>query len=269
MKNSMDKMNGVERIEAAFANEDSVIKRPLFMPYFTLGYPDYDESLAVVEACAAAGADMMELGIPFSDPLADGPTIQHSTQVALENGMTVEKCLTAVAALRARNIHIPFLLMGYINPIMAYGIKRFVADAAKAGADGFIIPDLPMDEAAELIFHCRRHNMATIFLVAPNSPPERIKIAVKLSSGFTYLVSVMGVTGARRNVASDLADFAARVHAAGEGRSAVGFGISTPEQAAQVGQLADGVIVGSALIKAVDAADDKAAAAYNFVAQFR
>lgn len=256
-------MRPVDKIQAAFAN-----KRPLFMPYFTLGYPNHDTALDVVEACANAGADMMELGIPFSDPLADGPTIQHSTQIALENGATVAGCLTAVSTLRARNVNIPFLLMGYINPIIAYGMARFVADAANAGANGFIIPDLPLDEADEFIALCREHGMATVFLVAPNSPPERIALAVEKSTGFTYLVSVMGVTGARRNVASNLATFVERVRTAGDGKLAVGFGISNPAQATEVGKLADGVIVGSALIKAVDAATDKPAAAYEFVAQF-
>ncbi len=256
-------MKPVDQIQAAFAR-----KKPLFMPYFTLGYPDYETSLDVVEACVAGGADMMELGIPFSDPLADGPTIQRSTQVALENGMTVERCLTAVSTLRARNITIPFLLMGYINPIIAYGMGRFVADAASAGANGFIIPDLPLDEADEFIALCRQHGMGTIFLVAPNSPPERIALAVEQSSGFTYLVSVMGVTGVKTAVSSNLSAFVERVRAAGDGNIAVGFGISNPEQAAQVGKLADGVIVGSALIKAVDAAGDKPIAARDFVAQF-
>ena len=132
------------------------------MPYFTIGYPDYETSLNVIEACVEAGADLMELGMPFSDPLADGPTIQHSTQVALEHGITVKRCLEAVGELRSRGVAIPLILMGYINPVLAYGLEKFVTDAAKSGASGFIIPDLPPKEARELQALCQKNGLDLI-----------------------------------------------------------------------------------------------------------
>ncbi len=253
-------MRPVDAVTNSFAQH-----KPAFMPYFTLGYPDYETSLAVVAACAAAGAQMMELGVPFSDPLADGPTIQHSTQVALQGGMTVERCLTAVATLRARRVTIPFMLMGYVNPILAYGPTRFVQDAAAAGANGFIVPDLPPEEAGELEALCQQHGLALTYLLSPNSSVERIKLVTRKSTGFTYLVSVTGITGARAALPPALGDFVRRVRAQGDGPLAVGFGISTREQVQAVGQLADGVIVGSALIRAVDGAADKPEAAGQFV----
>jgi len=148
----------IDQVTAAFANGHTA-----FMPYFTLGYPDYETSLAIVQACAQAGADLMELGLPFSDPLADGPTIQHSTQVALQNGMTMARCLQAVRQLRARGVAIPFMLMGYYNPMLRYGLARFVAAAAAAGANGFIVPDLPPEEAGELDELCRRHGLGLTY----------------------------------------------------------------------------------------------------------
>lgn len=239
------------------------------MPYFTIGYPGYETSLDVIEACVEAGADLMELGMPFSDPLADGPTIQHSTQVALENGVTVKRCLEAVAELRARGVEIPLILMGYINPVLAYGLEKFVADAAQAGSSGFIIPDLPPEEADELQSLCHEHKLDLIFLLPPNSSRERIRFVSEQSSGFVYLVSVLGITGARDALPVELAEFVARVRAQTEKPLAVGFGISTPEQAAVVGEIADGVIVGSALIKAVGQADDPAAEAREFVSELK
>jgi len=240
-------------------------ERPAFMPYFTLGYPDYATSLDIIQACAEAGADMMELGIPFSDPLADGPTIQHSTHVALQGGMTVARSLQAVRDLRARGLQIPFLLMGYLNPLLAYGLENFVADAAAAGADGCIIPDLPPEEAEELLGLCRAQGLSLVFLLAPNSPDERVQRVAQASDGFIYLVSVTGVTGARADLPPHLAEFIQRVRAHTDKPLAVGFGIATPDQAAAVGRMADGVIVGSALIKAVQRADDPVAAAAEFV----
>ena len=153
-------MTEATRISEAFGNG-----RAAFMPYFTIGYPDYETSLNVVEACVEAGADLMELGVPFSDPLADGPTIQHSTQVALENGITVKHCLDAVAELRARAVNIPLILMGYINPILAYGLEKFVTDAAESGVSGFIVPDLPPDEGKDIQMLCQQLGLDLIFLL--------------------------------------------------------------------------------------------------------
>lgn len=239
------------------------------MPYFTIGYPDYETSLAVVEACVEAGADLMELGMSFSDPLADGPTIQHSTQVALENGITVRRCLEAVAELRARGVSVPLILMGYINPMLSYGLENFVTEAAQAGASGFIIPDLPPDEGGELRALCQQQGLDLVFLLSPNSSEERIRFVTEQCSGFVYLVSVLGITGERDALASALADFVGRVRTQTEKPLAVGFGISTPEQATAVGEIADGVIVGSALIKAAGQADDPVGAARDYVGRLK
>jgi tryptophan synthase alpha chain len=271
-------MNGIEHIAATFVSAKKE-KRAALMPYFTLGYPDPATSLDVVEAIAQAGADLIELGFPFSDPLADGPTIQHSTQVALEQGVNAAQCIEMVAELRSHGVTQPFMLMGYINPILAFGVERFVAEVTEAGADGFIVPDLPPEEGAEVEAACRAHGRALVYLLAPTSPPERIELLASHTTGFLYLVSLAGVTGARDALPPHLADFIQRVRAAAYSGAvahtplAVGFGISTPEQARAVGQLADGVIVGSALIKAVGEAAgrdaDPAKAAADFVHSLR
>ena len=260
----IDKGDGLARIASAFASARAE-GRAALMPYFTLGYPDIPTSEAVVCAIAAAGADLIELGLPFSDPLADGPTIQHSTQVALEQGMTLAGGLALTRRVRAAGVTQPLLLMGYINPILAYGVSRYAADAAAAGADGTIVPDLPPEEAGELEAACRAHGLALVFLLAPTSTPERIGAVVSHATGFVYLVSLAGVTGARDRLPPDLAAFVGRVRSATGLPLAVGFGIATPEHASTVGALADGVIVGSALIKAVGAAADPAAATSHFV----
>jgi tryptophan synthase alpha chain len=239
--------------------------RAACMPYFTLGYPDMGTSLDIIEACVENGADLIELGIPFSDPLADGPTIQHSTQIALQNGTNLASCLSGVDNLRQRGITIPLILMGYINPILSYGFEQFVADSSSAHANGFIIPDLPPGEASLFQSLCMEKNMAVNFLLAPNSPDERIKIVSEQSTGFVYLVSITGITGARQDLPSDLKEFTARVRAHTDKPIAVGFGISTPDQARVVGEFADGVIIGSALIKTVMDGQDQPKAAGQFV----
>jgi tryptophan synthase alpha chain len=261
-------MNGLEHISSAFdiaRRED----RPALMPYFTLGFPTQSASIQIVSAIARAGADLIELGIPFSDPLADGPTIQHSTQVALEGGMSLTRCLEMVAQLRLNGVSQPLLLMGYYNPILSYGVDTFVAEAARAGADGLIVPDLPPEEAGELESHCQASRLALVFLVAPTSTPERLALVAAHSTGFLYLVSLTGVTGAREQVSSGLEEFISRVRQVTSLPLAVGFGISTPGQASQVGRLAEGVIVGSALIHAVDQSREPVETAEVFVESFR
>lgn len=237
-------MNGIERIANAFQS-----RHIAFMPYSVLGYPTPEMSLQVVQTLVAAGADLLELGVPFSDPLADGPTIQAATQRALENGVTLAGCIAMVAGLRAHGVETPALLMGYVNPILAYGVKRFVADSAAAGVDGFIVPDLPPEEAGELEEACGQHGLALVYLLAPTSPPERIALVAEKSQGFIYLVSLTGVTGARETLPPGLADFVERVRAVTRKPLAVGFGIGSGQQARAVAQLADGVIVGSALVQ--------------------
>lgn len=218
------------------------------MPYFTLGYPDAETSLACIEACVEAGSDLIELGVPFSDPLADGPTIRHSAQRALENGITLARCLQMTTELRRRGVGVPLVLMGYFNPILSYGVLRFVQDAGEAGADGFIVPDLPMEEAGEMEADCAARGLALIHMLAPTSTPERIAAVTEQARGFIYLVSVTGVTGARDSLPEGLSEFVGRVKRQAKVPIAVGFGISTPEQAAEVARLADGVIIGSAVI---------------------
>ncbi len=259
--------NGLAQIEAAFK---IALERQTaaLMPYFTLGYPDLESSLDIVEAIAGH-SDLLELGIPFSDPLADGPTIQHSTQVALDNGVTVAKCFDMVSRVRQRGVRTPVCLMGYYNPILAYGVERYVIDARSAGAQGFIVPDLPPEEATEFAQTAASAGLAYIYFLAPTSNHSRIEQVANLADGFIYLVSVTGVTGARRRLEENLAPFVNRVRAQTSLPLAVGFGISTPAQAAAVGAVADGVIVGSALINAVDEATDKPAAAAAFTASLR
>ncbi|MFW6184520.1 MAG: tryptophan synthase subunit alpha [Chloroflexota bacterium] len=267
MKQERVLQSGQERISAAFSGVGAD-RAAALMPYYTLGYPDRETSLAVVEAIAPY-SDLLELGVPFSDPLADGPTIQHSTQASLAAGTTTAGCLEMVRELRDRGITTPFLLMGYYNPILAYGVEQYVKDAAAAGADGFIVPDLPPEEAGDLDQAASEAGLALIHFLAPTTSPTRMKTVARRGRGFIYLVSVTGVTGARTHISESLASFVARVRQQTDTPLAVGFGISTPEQAAQVGAIADGVIVGSALINAVDGAEDKAAEAVRFVQALR
>lgn len=245
-------------------------QRSALMPYFTIGFPDLETSLDVIEAIAPH-SDLLELGVPFSDPIADGTTIQHSTQVALDSGTTTKKCLTAVKSLRDKGIETPAMLMGYYNPILAYGQENYVRDAAEAGVDGFIVPDLPPEEADELEALAEKYGLAFIHFLAPTSSPERIEAVAARANGFIYMVSLTGITGARTEIAADLGAFIGRVRAQTEAPLAVGFGISTPEQAAKVGSMADGVIVGSALIKTVEnaPAGEEASAASTFVQSLR
>ena len=241
--------HGLRALEAMFAGAKSE-GRAAFLPYFPIGYPNYDDSLRAIEAMAAEGVDGFEIGIPFSDPIADGPTIQAATQIALENGATVRKCLEAVRELRARGVNQPMLMMGYANPLVAYGTDRFVADARVAGADGLIVPDLPPEEAHYFADSCAREGMALIFMLAPTSNEVRIDLASARATGFIYVVSLTGITGARADLPADLTDFIGRLRARTDKPLVLGFGISTPEHARQVSRLTDGFIVGSALVRA-------------------
>ena len=234
------------------------------MPYFPLGFPDAETSVDVITAMSQAGADAFEIGLSFSDPLADGPVIQHATQVALEKGVTVKQSLKMIADLRSRGVTQPFLVMGYYNPIFAYGLDRFVDEAAAAGADGFIVPDLPPEEADEIDRLCRERGLGLIYFLAPTSTDDRVKLVAEKAQGFIYLVSIAGVTGARTQVAGGLRDFVGRIRRTTSTPIAIGFGVSTPQQAGEVSHIADGVIVGSALVQIVDRAEDKPQAAAQF-----
>lgn len=256
----------MNRIESAFAS------KPIFMPYFPLGYPDLDTSIDIIEALAKHGADLIEVGLSFSDPLADGPVIQKATQVALEKGITVKKSLRAVGELRKRGVTIPLVLMGYYNPMLAYGLAKFIHDAQEAGVDGFIIPDLPPEESSEfesaLVGAGSRSPLLLIQMLAPTTPPERMETIARSAKGFIYLVSVTGVTGARASISDGLGELIARVREHTSVPVCVGFGISTPEQARQVGALADGVIVGSACVKTIGESKNPVEAARKFAKSF-
>ncbi|MEZ4672866.1 MAG: tryptophan synthase subunit alpha [Caldilineaceae bacterium] len=242
-------MTGLERINAVFTKAKQE-KHAAFMPYHAMGYPDRATTLEVIKALADTGADLFEIGIPHSDPLADGPTVQTATYTAIMNGTTVKDCLAMMRELRDAGVETPFCAMTYYNPLFAYGIEKFVEDAVAAGVDGLIVPDLPPEEAEDVVVACRDAGLATIFLLAPTSTEERIKLIARHSSGFIYLVSVTGTTGMRTELPPDLKNFVQRVRKHTDLPLAIGFGIGTKEQAAAVAELADGVIVGSAVVKA-------------------
>jgi tryptophan synthase alpha chain len=237
---------GSERLAQAF---ESTGKRAALMPYLMGGYPDLAGSLRVGEELAAAGADLVELGVPFSDPLADGPVIQAAGQRALEAGATYELVLERVAAPLAQRL--PVVLMCYANPIHHRGDDAVVRQLAELGVAGLIVPDLPFDEASELRDACDRAGVALVPLVAPTTPPDRIEATADVARGFVYVVSVTGVTGERAELPAELRDVVARVREAATVPVAVGFGIASAEQVRQVGEIADGVIIGSRLVRAV------------------
>jgi tryptophan synthase alpha chain len=251
----------MNRIENAFKN------KPIFMPYFPLGYPNLETSIDVIEALAKNGADLIEVGLSFSDPLADGPVIQQATQVALENGITIKKSLEAVKELRKRGVEIPLILMGYYNPMLAYGLEKFVRDAKDAGADGFIVPDLPAEESSE--FENVLGDLPLIRMIAPTSSPERMESVARNAKGFIYLVSVVGITGERKSLAEGLSDLIATMREHTSVPVCVGFGIGTPEQAKEVGAMADGAIVGTACVRVIGSSKTPVETAKQFAGQFR
>jgi len=233
-----------ERLGAAFAAQG---KRAALMPYLMGGFPDLAGSRAAGQACADAGADILELGVPFSDPLADGPVIHEAGSAALAAGVTVDDVLEVCADLSAR---LPVVLMTYSNAVLANGAAAFAERAAAAGASGLIVPDLPHDEGLELRSACEAAGLALVPLVAPNTRAERLEEIGRGARGFVYTVSLAGTTGERGALPSDLPDTVARVRATTDVPVAVGFGISSAEQASEVADLADGVIVGSRVVRA-------------------
>jgi tryptophan synthase alpha chain len=228
--------------------------RKALIPYVTVGYPDIEDTLKVVPLLAKNGADIVELGIPFSDPLADGVTIQRSSFHALQKGITPQICLDVARKLREK-VDIPLVFMTYYNPVFHYGLEEFCSACVGAGVDGLIIPDLPPQEGGSLEAIARKKDLDLIYLLAPTSTEERIKLVGQRSRGFIYLVSVTGVTGARDRLPADLEAFVARVRKAARQPLCVGFGISTPQQAKRVARLADGVIVGSRIIQLMESGD--------------
>jgi len=237
----------MNRIESVFKRA----KHKLLIPYVTVGYPNIEATLKVVPLLVENGADIIELGIPFSDPLADGVTIQRASFQALQNGVTTATCLEVAEELRQK-VDVPMVFMSYFNPLFRYGLDKFCRDCAKAGINGLIIPDLPPEEGLALEKVAGTNSIDVIYLLAPTSTRERIRMVTEHSRGFIYLVSVTGVTGARRQLPKNLSQFIARVRKATDKPLCVGFGIATPEQARQVAQIADGVIVGSRLIQLME-----------------
>jgi tryptophan synthase alpha chain len=229
----------------------SVFHKPghkALIPYITVGYPALEATLQAVPLLAENGADIIELGIPFSDPMADGATIQASSYQALQNGVTTVTCLETARQLRAMT-DVPLVFMTYFNPVFSYGLDKFCHDCAVSGIDGLIIPDLPPEEGARLEQEAVKQGLDLIYLLSPTSTKERIRLIAAKSRGYIYLVSVAGVTGARSSLPPGLADFIARVRRLAGQPLCVGFGISNPLQAKEVAALADGVIIGSRLIQ--------------------
>jgi tryptophan synthase alpha chain len=216
--------------------------------FITAGDPDLAATADAICLLEDAGADIIELGVPFSDPMADGPTIQLSSERALASGTTLQGILATVTAVRQRS-EIPIVLMGYLNPVHAYGYEAFCRDAATAGVDGVLLVDMPPEESREVTIHARKHGLDIIFLLTPTSDDARIATVNALGRGFVYYVTVTGVTGARTTVSGSLPEELARIKQSITLPIMAGFGISTPEQAAGIGQLADGVVVGSAIVK--------------------
>ncbi len=258
-------MNRLER-KFAFLKSDG---RSALIPYIMAGYPDDLATVTLITALAGAGADVIEIGIPFSDPLADGATIQKASEVALAGGVTTDKVLAFVREARCVT-EVPLVVMTYYNIILRYGLKRFAAAATAAGADGVIIPDLPPEEAEAWKHVASEQDLSTVFLVAPTSSEERIRSVADASTGFVYCVSLAGVTGGRRELSDGLPGFIKRVKNMTSKPVAVGFGVSTPKQAGELSRLADGVIVGSALIDKMAAGGlEGAASAAEFVTELK
>ncbi|OGO37411.1 MAG: tryptophan synthase subunit alpha [Chloroflexi bacterium RBG_16_57_8] len=241
----------MSRISDVFAGGHKAL-----VAYVTVGYPSTEATPEIVPFLASLGCDIVELGIPFSDPLADGATIQKASFQALHNGVTPQVCLETAAQVRQKT-DVPLVFMSYYNPIYSYGLREFVAGCAKSGVNGLIIPDLPPEEGTELEALARERDIDLIYLLAPTSTEERIRMVAGHSRGFIYLVSITGVTGARQALPQDLEDFVCRVRNVATQPLCVGFGISTAEQARQVANCADGVIVGSRLVQLLEEPDWK------------
>jgi tryptophan synthase alpha chain len=254
---------GHDTIAAAFATSG---KRAALMPYLMGGFPTVDASRAIGEACAEAGADLVELGVPFSDPLADGPVIHAAGTTALEAGATL---LDVLEVGRTLAESVPVVLMCYANLVFARGPERFADDLAVRGISGLIVPDLPLEEAGDARAACDAAGIALVPLVAPTTPPERLAAIGRSARGFVYTVAVTGTTGEREGLADELAAILARTKAAADVPVALGFGIGTPEAAANAAAAgADGVIVGSRLVRAAAESHEPASAVRDLVQQF-
>lgn len=234
----------MSNIKKAFENGKA------FIAFITCGDPDLETTAAVVREAVKNGADLIELGIPFSDPTAEGPVIQGANLRALKGGVTTDKIFALVRELR-RDVHIPLVFMTYANVVFSYGAEKFITTCEEIGIDGLILPDLPFEEKEEFLAVTRAHNVDLVSLIAPTSD-DRIKMIASEADGFLYIVSSLGVTGVRSEITTDLSSIAKLVKESSSVPSAIGFGISTPEQAKKMSLYADGVIVGSAIIKIIE-----------------
>lgn len=257
---------GTSRIAETFARLGAE-GRIALMPYHTAGWPSMEISEEIILGLIEGGADLVEIGVPFSDPIADGTSVQRTSQLSLEQGTRLRDCIALVRRLRDRGATVPFLLMGYYNPIVKYGVEQYVIDCAEAGVDGFIVPDLPASESDLLHAACEAHDRDLIFMVAPTSTEERITVAAERGSGFIYCVAVTGVTGARDQMSATLGPYLDGIRGRTDLPLAVGFGISQPDHVRQVSEHAEGAIVGAALINYLDTLpdDQKPAGAARFV----
>ncbi len=248
-------------------NRVRVRGRPALMPFLEAGDPDFPVLERLIPALVEAGADALELGVPFSDPVADGPVLQRASQRALQRGVRLADVLEFVGRLR-RSVDVPVALLSYANPLFRYGWQRFCQDAVAAGIDAVIPADLPADEAGPLVGAARSAGLDTVFLVAPTSSDARLRLAASASTGFLYCVSLTGTTGPRDHLSADARALLHRVREVTDRPAVLGFGIARPEHAVAVADLADGVIVGSALYRVLEEAPDPAAAAVEFVRGF-
>ncbi|MEQ8319863.1 MAG: tryptophan synthase subunit alpha [Rhodospirillales bacterium] len=224
-----------------------------FITFTTAGDPDLETSARILDGIAEAGADLIEIGVPFSDPMADGPAIQASSLRAIKGGMTLRKTLAMVAEFRKKDDDTPIILMGYYNPIYIYGVDSFLTDAKKAGVDGLIVVDLPPEEETELCLPALNAGINFIYLTAPTTTDKRLPRVLEHASGFVYFVSITGITGTRTAKTTDVAGHVGRIRAQTDLPVAVGFGIRTPEQAAEIARVADAAVVGSALVDQITA----------------
>lgn len=246
----------MNRIERLF-KENRERGQAAMIYYVTAGYPSLEATEAAIDVLAEEGAGLIELGIPFSDPIADGPTIQAASHIALERGTTIQSIFELMGRIRAKHPDLAVILFTAYNPVFHRGDEAFVKAAAAAGADGLLVPDLPFEEAGPLMKAARAAGLCTIFLVAPTTTAERTAAIAEASSGFIYYISLKGVTGARVSLPPELEDKVRAIKSVSDKPVAVGFGVSQPEQARQIAGFADGVVIGSALVKTMgeDAAD--------------
>ncbi len=245
-----DRTDRTDSIARAFAAAREAGRAPV-VPFIPAGWPEIDATADIVEAAVAGGAAAVEIGLPFSDPMGDGVTNQRAYEQAIANGATTDTLFDAVREIRARGVTVPLIVMGYFNPLLAYGISRFVQTAVEAGVDGLITVDLPPQEAGELERPAREAGLHMVYLLAPTSTEDRIRLVADHGSGFIYCVGVVGITGARSVLSDELPEYIARVRALTDLPLAVGFGISTRQHVSQVQEFADAAVIGSAFVQLV------------------